>query len=147
MEVASATLHPLGTEDLQRGRSMHRRVHVTEGPFIGRDLAIRVQVSFAKQDFDLILREVDVDKRKRAAMEREVPGGEPRILPAIRRRDDIACLEVLPIAVPSAEPALRRLKLVALQPALDIVVEELLAPDHAGQGLPQYPVVLWSCCR
>jgi len=114
MEVAGAALHPLGAEDLECCRRVDGRVHVTEGPFIGRDLAIRVQVSLAQQDFDLILGEIDVDQRQRAAMERKVPCGKPRILPAVGHRDDIARLEVLPIAVPAAESALRRRKPIAL---------------------------------
>src|SRR6516164_1446712 len=80
-------------------------------------------------------------------MEGKVPSGEPRILPAIGHRDDVARLEMLPIAVATAEAALGRLKLVALEPALDIIVEELLAPDHPGERLPQYAVVVWACLR
>ena len=49
---------------------------------------------------------------------------------------------MLPIAVAAAVAALWRAKLVAFEPALDIIVEKLLAPDHPGESLPQYAMVV-----
>src|SRR6516225_2563496 len=136
MEVAGAALDALGTKDLEGGRSMNGRIGVAEGPFIRRDLAVWMKAVFAQQSLNLILGEIDVDEGQRTAMKGEVPGGKPRIFPAVGHRDDGARLEVLPMAVAAAEAAAGCRELVALEPALDVVVEELLAPDHAGERLP-----------
>src|SRR6266446_2704112 len=75
MKVTGAALYPLGAEDLERRRRVNWWIYVTEGPFIVRDLAVRMQITLAQYDFDLIFGEVDIDERQRAAMKREIPGG------------------------------------------------------------------------
>src|SRR6516162_7899596 len=142
MKVSGAALYPLSAKDLERGRRVDRRIYVAESPFISRDLAIWMQIPLAQQDFDLVFGEVDIDECQRAAMKSEVPSGKPWIFPAVGHRDDIAGFEVLPIAVAAAEAALWRAQFVAFEPAFDIVVEKLLAPDHPGERLPQYAVVV-----
>src|SRR6516165_3292954 len=136
MHVAGTALHPLGAEHLEGSRCMNRRVCVVEGPFIRRDLAIRMQIALSQQNLDLVLGKINVDECQRAAMKSEVPGCEPRILPTVRHRDDIARLEMFPVTVAAAEAAHRRPQRITRQPALDVVVEKLLAPDHAGESLP-----------
>src|SRR5579864_3021220 len=71
-------------------------------------------------------------------MEGQIPGGVPRVLPFVGHRNDIRVMEMSPAAVP-AVPALRRgfrPGRIAAQPAPDLVVVELLAPEHAGESLP-----------
>ena len=48
MKVPGAALYPLSAEDLERGRRVNRRIYVTESPFIGRDLTVRMEVPFAQ---------------------------------------------------------------------------------------------------
>ncbi len=121
-----------------RRPGVDRRVHVTEGPFVRRKLAVGMHVPLSSEQHELVLRELRVDQRERNAMEGEIPGGVPGILPAVRHRDDISIVQVLPLRVASAPPARRRRRLprVAGEPLRDVVIEELLAPYHPREGLP-----------
>ena len=76
---------------------------------------------------------------ERDRVEGEVPGREPRVLPRVGHRDDVARLDVPPGAVATGQPLRRRGRAgrVAGQPAGHVVVVELLAPDHPGHGLAQ----------
>ena len=76
-----------------------RRVDVGERPLVGRQLAVRVHVPLAGQHHELLLGELGVDQRERDAVEGEVPGGVPGILPFVRHRDDVVVVEVAPVAV------------------------------------------------
>ena len=82
-------------------------------------------------------------------MEGQVPGGEPGILPLIRHRDDVEPVEVAPPGVPPGLAHGRRFGLgrVAVQPPGDIVVEQLLAPQHTGGGLPQHQRLIRARAR
>ena len=68
-------------EDAQRGPRVHRRVDVAERPLVGRDLAVGVHVPLAQQQQQLVLGEGRVDAGERDAVERQVPGREPGVLP------------------------------------------------------------------
>ena len=109
--VAAPALHALGAERLQRGKGVDRRVHVAEIPLVGRDLAVRIEIAFVEHQLDLILGEIDVDQGERAAVEGEVPGGEPGIFPGVGHRDHVGRLHVLPrlrcvrAGAPPAAPA------------------------------------------
>ena len=81
--------------DAPRRPRVDRRVDVTEGPLVGRKLAVRVHVPFAQQQHQLRLREVRIDERQRHAVEREIPGGIPGVLPLVRHRDDVRVVEVV----------------------------------------------------
>ena len=74
------------------------------------------------------------------AVEREVPGGIPRVLPRVRHRDDVAVVEMRPVGVASEAPLRRRGRpgRIALEPAQDVVVVELLRPQHPCERLPQH---------
>ena len=71
-------------------------------------------------------------------MEREIPGREPRVLPLVRHREDVGVVHVVPARVArrgrdvspyGSGPTLG-------QPAVDVVVVELLPPQHPGERLP-----------
>ena len=140
--IGGSPLHPLGAEHLERAQGMDRRVDVREVPFVGGNLPVGVEVDLLQHQLDLVLGEIDVDQRQRGAVKRQIPGGEPRVFPAVRHRDDVGGLEVLPLPVAAEQAARRRRKPVAVEPVLDVVMEELLAPDHPGQGLAHDPMVL-----
>jgi hypothetical protein len=59
--VAAPALHAFGPERFQRGERVDRRIHIAEIPFIGRYLAVRVEIPLAQHEFDLVFGEVDVD--------------------------------------------------------------------------------------
>ena len=125
-------------EDLDRGPGVHRRVDVGEIPFIGRNLAVRMHVPLAQQQHELTLGECRVDVRQGHAVERQIPGREPRVLPRVRHEDDLVVVQMSPVAVAdgTATGRRRRLARVPVEPALHVVVEELLAPQQAGERLP-----------
>ena len=83
-----------------RGPGVHRRVDVAEVPFVGGHLSGRMQVEGLQHQFELALREIDVDRRERDRVKRQVPGREPRIFPFVRHRDDGVIDHVRPFAVP-----------------------------------------------
>ena len=83
-------------EDAQRRPGVHRRVDVAERPLVGGQLAVRVHVPLAAQQDELLLGEGRVDVGERDALEGEVPGRVPRVLPRVGHRDDVAVVEVAP---------------------------------------------------
>ena len=101
--VALAADLGLALVDEQRRPGGHGRVDVAEVPLVGGDLAVGMHVAGREQQLDLLLGEVDVDQRQRRAMERQVPGREPRILPLVRHRDDVAREHVKPRDVADTE--------------------------------------------
>ena len=78
---------------------MHRRIDVAERPLVGRQLAVRVHVPLARQQHELLLRELGIDQRQRDRVEGEVPGRVPRVLPLVRHRDDVGVVQVRPLVV------------------------------------------------
>ena len=78
--------------------------------------------------------------RQNDGVEGQVPGGEPGVLPLVRHGDDVEPVEVAPLGVAPVLAHLGRCGLgrVAVQPPGDVVVEQLLAPQHARGGLPQH---------
>ena len=103
---------------------------------------IGVEIVFPEHQLDLVLGEIDIDQRQRGAVIGQVPGREPGILPFIGHGDDIGRPEVPPGTVTAPFAAVGRRELVAVQPASHVVMEELLAPDHARRGLAQNAPVL-----
>ena len=127
-------------EHLERRPRLHRRVDVVERPLVRGERAVRVLEPLAAQEHQLVLRERRVDARERDAVEGEIPRGEPRVLPLVRHGHDVERVERPPVRVAPAEPrrGRRRLRRVAVEPARDVVVVELLAPQHPGEGLAQH---------
>ena len=95
-ELAVALARPLLVDlvDAPGRPRVHGRVHVAEGPLVGRQLPVRVHVPLAQQQHELLLGEVGVDEGERDAVEREVPRGVPGVLPLVRHRDDVGVEEV-----------------------------------------------------
>ena len=140
-ELAIALAADLGLAlvDPQRRPRRHRRVDVAEVPLVGRDLAVRVQVARVQEQLDLLLGEVDVDQRQRRAVEGEVPGREPGVLPLVRHRDDVAGDHVEPADVADVRRVrVPRVDVVLAQPAVDVVLVVLLAPQQARERLAHH---------
>src|SRR5215472_6156824 len=97
-----------------------------------------MQVKPEKQQVELLLGEIDVDRGERNGVKRQIPSGKPRIFPFIRHRDDMAADHVEPLAVPDPEARPPRVDAVFLEPFVYIVKEILLAPQHSGQRLSHY---------
>ncbi len=136
--VALAADLGLALEDVERRPGGDGRVDVGEVPLVGRDLPVRVLVARAQQQLDLLLGEVDVDQRERRAVERQVPGGEPGVLPLVGHRDHVARDHVEPLGVAHVRVGgarAPRVHAVLAQPAVHVVLVVLLAPQQAGERL------------
>jgi hypothetical protein len=116
---------------------VHRRIDVRERPLVGGQLAVRVHVPLAQDEPELFLRDVGIDDGERDAVEGEVPGGVPGILPFVRHQQHVCVVNVGPLMITakSAPGRRRRLAGVALEPILDHVVVILLRPQQARQRL------------
>ena len=127
-------------EHLQRRPRLHRRVDVVERPLVGGEGAVRVLEPLAAEQRQLVLRERRVDVGECDAVERHVPRREPRVLPRVGHRHDVERLEVEPAPVAAVAAGGRRPRLgrIAVEPALDVVVVELLAPEHPRERLPHH---------
>ena len=120
-------------------KGVDRRVHVAEVPFVGGNLPVGVQVEPMQHQVHLLLREIRVDDREWQRVEGQIPGRVPGVLPLVRHRDDVFIDHVEPLRVPGAMIAgMERIGIVFLQPAVPVEEEELLAPQHAGQGLAHH---------
>src|SRR2546428_10181849 len=65
---------------------MNRWIQIGELPLVSGNLAVRMLKLLKQQEPQLLLRELRIDQRERHAMKRQIPRGEPRILPLIRHR-------------------------------------------------------------
>ena len=122
----------------QGGPGVHGRVDVAEVPLVGGDLPARVQVHIAEDELDLLPGERGIDHAQRHTVEGQVPRRVPGVFPAVGHGQDVPVLHVEPVPVPDI-PALgiaQRMCLVLLQPAVEVEVVELLAPEHPGQRPP-----------
>ena len=136
VDVAAA----VDDEHLERGPGLDGRVDVAEVPFVGGQRPVRMLEPFPAEQDQLVLGERRVDMGQRHAVEGQIPGGEPGVLPFVRHRHDVERVETTPPGVAAVEPGVRRPRLgrVAVQPARHVVVVELLAPQHPGEGLAHH---------
>ena len=113
---------------------MHRRVHVPQRKLVGGKLPVGVHVPFAQQELQLVFRELAVQPRKRNHVERQVPGGEPRVLPFVRHREHVAIEHMRPVGVSPVQSLRRRTGLlgIPLEPVVHDVVIELFRPQQPG---------------
>ena len=80
-------------------QDVHGGIDVAEGPLVGWDLAVRVHVPLPQHEQELLLGEAGVDQAEGDAMEGQVPGRVPGVLPFVRHRDDVAAVVVPPLAI------------------------------------------------
>ena len=114
-------------------------VHIAEVPLVGRNLTVGMHVTFAQHQRQLRLSEVRIDKRQGEHMKGKIPGRVPRILPLVRHRDDVAVIHVVPMIVAwGAVLRLERIGTALGEPLVDIIVVELLGPQHARKRLPHH---------
>jgi hypothetical protein len=122
------------------GPGVHRRVDVPEVPLVRRQLPARVQVILLEHQVQLRLAEVLVHQRQREDVEGQIPGRIPGVFPLVRHRQDLGIVHVVPVVVAGGGAPLRlgRVDAVLLEPRVDIVVVELLGPEHPGQRLAHH---------
>ncbi len=126
---------------VQRRPGGHGRIDVAEVPFVRRDLTVRMEVPRGEQQLHLLLGEVDVDERQRCAVECEVPGGEPGVLPFVGHRDDVRRDHVEPRDVAHRAGrcvGIPRVDAVIPQPPVDVVLVVLLAPQQSRERLAHH---------
>ena len=83
----------------ERRPGVNGRIHVVEVPLVGGKLAVRVLIAIEQHQRELFVGEVRVDERQRHRVEGQVPGGEPRVFPLVRHRDDVGAVHVEPVLV------------------------------------------------
>ncbi len=78
-----------------------------------------------------------INQRHRHAMKGEIPRRVPRVFPFVRHGNDVGIVQVDPLVVAALTAArIRRgLRGIAAQPAADVVVITLLAPEQSGESL------------
>src|SRR5713226_10471243 len=64
---------PLDFVDAPGGPCMNGRIHIAKGPFIGRQLTIRMHIPFAQKKNELLLGKIRIDQSERNAVKRQVP--------------------------------------------------------------------------
>jgi hypothetical protein len=118
--IGDAVQLPIDLVDAPRSPRMHRWIDVIKSPFIRRQLAVRMHVPLAQHNRELIFRELSVDVGQRQAVESQVPGGEPGVLPRVGDGQDMRGVEVPPAGVACASVFVgRRAGGVAGKPLLD----------------------------
>ncbi len=124
-------------ENRQGRPRVDRRIDSAKVPFVGGQFPTRMHVPFAENEEELMLRRGRVDMRQGDAVKREVPCGEPRVLPLVGHDEDVVTVQMPPILVASAQAVGRRRRLsrVAVEPPLEIKVIKLLAPNQSGERL------------
>src|SRR6185312_8822905 len=139
LEKNAVALAPRGSDlvNAHCGPRVNRRIDVAEREFIGRNLAARVCVPFAQQQNKLLLGEFGIDLREGEHMESEVPRCVPWELPGVRHRDDVAVVELQPVAVAAVPAGVRRLRKgrIAFEPFEHAEMIKLLRPQQARAGL------------
>ena len=113
------------------------RVDIAEGPFVSRNLPIRMHVPFAKKQYELFLGEVGIERREGNHVECEVPSRIPRVLPFVGHGNDVPIEKVIPTSVASLKSGCRGSGNVgvAFEPVVNGVVVELLGPQQSRVGL------------
>ena len=102
LAVGLAAADAVHVVDAPDGPRVHRRIQVGELPLVGGDLAGRVLELLEQQQPELLLGELGIDQRQRRAVEGEVPGREPRVLPLVRHGHHAHRVEVPPVRVADA---------------------------------------------
>jgi hypothetical protein len=93
-----------------------------------------------QHQIQLLLAEVLVDERQGETVKGEVPRRVPRVLPLVGHGDHVGVVHVVPAVVAGGgtSSCLEGLGSVLLEPPVDVVVVELLGPQHPGQRLAHH---------
>ena len=144
--VTDATAFLLDLVDTPCGPRVHRRVHVAQRPLVRWKLAVRMHVPLAQEQHELFLGELGVDDRERHAVEGQIPGGVPRVLPLVRHRDHVGVIELRPRDVPALQTFGRRRRRcgIPFEPFAHDVVVELLRPQQPGNRLAHHGALVVS---
>ena len=139
IDVRLAAQGLLGAVQKQGCKGVDRRVHIAEVPLVGRHLTVGVQVGGAEHQLHLLLGEVRVHDRERERVEGQVPGRIPGVFPLVGHGDDVLVQHMVPLRVPGISiSGMERVGVVFVQPVVTIEEEELLTPEHAGDGLAHH---------
>ena len=116
---------------------MHRRVDVAKGPFVGGQLAAGMQIALMEHQQQLLLGKFAIDQRHRNAMESQVPGSVPGVLPLVWHGDNVGVVQMRPLVVAPTQPLGRRRRpcRIAFEPPIHFVGIELLTPQESAQRL------------
>ena len=135
LAVGVAVADPIHVVDPPHRPRVDRRVEIAELPLVGRQLPTWVLELLKQKHPELILGELRVNQRERHALEREVPCGEPRILPLVGHRHHPHRVQVAPAAVADRAPRRRRRlrRIIAVEPARHVEQVALLAPQEPRQ--------------
>ena len=127
-------------KDAQCGPCMHWWIEIIEGPLVRGDRATWMHVPLANHDDELVLGIFGVNVCEDDRVERQIPGGEPWVLPRVGHGKHIIGEQVLPVGVSNLEMARWGWWFtgIPLKPPLNVVPVELLAPDHSGEGLTHH---------
>ena len=87
-----------------------------------------MHVPFTQEQNELLLGELRIDSRQRNHVKGKVPRRVPWVLPLVGDRDNVAVVEMRPLAVASVLPAFgrRRLSRIAIEPMFNTEMNELL---------------------
>src|SRR5208337_3169470 len=81
-----------------------------------------------------------IDARKDHGVECQIPGRVPGVFPLVGHDNHVSVVKVTPLVIAAGLTRRRRrwLTRVAVEPGPDVVVVELLAPDHACKALAHH---------
>ena len=86
-----------------------RRIHVSQCPFVCRQLAIGMHVPLPQHQYQLLFGEIRIHQGQGDAVKGQVPGRVPRILPLVGHRKDVGVVQMTPLVVSSSQTLSRRL--------------------------------------
>ena len=100
--VARAPTLLLDLVDAPGRPGVHWWVHIGQGPLVRGQLSIGVHVPLAQEQGELFLGEIGVYQGQGNAVEGQVPGSVPGVLPLVRHGDDIGIVQMRPLVVAPA---------------------------------------------
>ncbi len=112
-------------------------VQVRELPLVSGELAGGVQELLEEQHPELLLGQLRVHEGQGHALEGQIPGRKPGVLPLVGHAKHPHRVQVPPVRVAELQPGGggRGAGVVALQPLVDVEDVDLLRPEQAREGL------------
>ena len=116
---------------------MYWRIYIGKIPFVGRNLPVGMHVPLVEEEEQLVFGKFRIQTGQRNAVEGQVPGSIPGVLPLVRHGNDVKILEVCPAVISTFFALLWRLisSRISFKPAVDIVVVKLFGPKQPGVSL------------